>query len=102
MEGDGSTLKKSADLINSNDFILIESNKRQNDEWRTIIKDLYELIEKNSKSMKEAEPEIVPTISEYLTLNAFGLIAARAANRELSTVETTLKLYEDRYLSMFK
>jgi len=29
-------------------------------------------------------------------LNAFGLIAARAANRELSMVETLLKLYEDK------
>jgi len=95
-KGDGTTLKKQSDIIRREDKDVIVIGQQYNNQWRQVISEIYGNINKNSKSLNDHIKLVVPIISEYLLLNAFGLITARVANKELNMAEILVKLYEDK------
>lgn len=93
-KGDGSIISKQIESIKKPKEIL--TAKETASKWRDYIAETYKYLGKNSKSLKEHEGLVSPLVKEYSELNAFGLVALKMANKELSMQEKSLFLLEDK------
>jgi len=63
-KGDNTTLKMIFNKVAARTQETVEFTKSKMSDWRNTVSELYEIISKNSTSLNETEPSVVPIISE--------------------------------------